>query len=77
MATSLMDLNDRLFRELDRLDSVDNKDAEALEKEIARAQAIKGIASEIISNANVCVRAAQVSIDVGEAVRIPKGLLNG
>lgn len=77
MATSLIDLNERLFRELDRLDSVDNNDVDALEHEIERAHAIKGIAAEIINNASVCVKAVQASMDIGEAVHIPKGLLNG
>lgn len=75
--TNLMALNERLFNELDKLDAVDMGDEEAVKLEIERAKTIGVIATKIIDNARTCIQAAQVSTAVGEAVSVPKGLLNG
>ena len=72
---NLSALNAALFKQLDRLDSIDPKNRDALENEINRARAVQGIASTIISNGNLVLHAAQASTSVGEAVQVPKGLL--
>ena len=69
---NLMDLNDRIFRELDRLEAVDMDDKEAREAEIERAKAISGMVGRAIENANTVMRAAQMTADTMDdlAVRV-------
>jgi len=73
---NLFDLNDRLFRELDRLE---NAEGEELESEIGRAKAIGDMASRIIDNASVTLRAAQLQQqamdDTAARVVVPKLLM--
>lgn len=52
----LMDLNNHLFEELERLGNEELSDEE-LEREIKRAHAVQGIAQQTISNANVMLSA--------------------
>lgn len=59
MKHSLLDLNEYLFDQIDRL-SNDDLDEAALEKEIQRGEAISKVASSIIQNAQVQVSAAKV-----------------
>ena len=73
--SGLRDVNDALFRQLGRLEDVDPGDRDALAAEIERSRAVKGVADSIISNGNLILRAAQASTEVGEAVRVPKGLV--
>lgn len=76
---NLMDLNDRIFRELDRLESVDMDDKEAREAEIERAKAIGGMVGRAIENANTAMRAAQMTAvtmdDLAVQVAVPRMLL--
>lgn len=69
---NLMDLNDRIFRELDRLEAVDMDDAEARDAEIERAKAIGAMVGRAIENANTVMRAAQMTADTMDdlAVRV-------
>ena len=73
----LMELNDRLFRELDRLESAEGDD---LENEIARAKAIGDMAGHVISNARTVIQAAQVQQqamdDTAARVVVPKLLMD-
>lgn len=73
----LMDLNDRLFRELDRLENAEGDD---LESEIARARAIGDMAGHVISNARTVIQAAQVQQqamdDTAARVVMPKLLMD-
>jgi hypothetical protein len=57
MKNTLVDLNNYLFAELERLDDEELKD-EDLKKEISRAKAITGVASQVVANAGVVLRAA-------------------
>ena len=56
---TLIDLNNHLFAELDRL-SDGALEGDALDAEIKRAHAIKDVAQQVISNANVVLRAAEI-----------------
>lgn len=69
---NLMDLNDRIFRELDRLEAVDMDDPEARDAEIERARAIGTMVGRAIENANTVMRAAQMTADTMDdlAVRV-------
>lgn len=59
MKNKLVDLNNHLFVELERLNDEDLK-GEALAEEISRAKAITGVASNIIENAKVVLEAEKV-----------------
>ena len=77
--SNLMDLNDRIFRELDRLEAVDMDDAEAREAEIERAKAIGSMVGHAISNANTVIKAAQMQAatmdDLAMQVAVPRILI--
>ena len=76
MAT-LMDLNDRLFREMYRLEYAEG---EELEAEIERARAIGDMAGKVIANASTIVKAAQVQQqamnDTAARVVVPRLLMD-
>lgn len=59
---TLNDLNNHLFAELKRL-SDEDLNGEALTDEISRAKAITGVASQIIANGNLVLRANQFIYD--------------
>lgn len=75
---SLGDLNDRIFRELDRLEELDMSDKDMREAEIDRAHAIEGLASVTISNARTVIDAIRLQRDaeigIAGAVAVPKML---
>lgn len=75
MRNTLGDLNNHLFAQLERLSDEDLK-GEKLEEEINRARAIKDIATQIIGNANVVLRAQELVADTtGRSnVNVPKML---
>ena len=54
MKNKLVDLNNHLFEELERLNDDELTDAE-LEKEIKRSKAMAGIASNIVANAQLAL----------------------
>jgi hypothetical protein len=71
---TLADLNLHLFEQLERLND-DELNGEELEKEISRSKAITGIASNIISNASLCLEATKLRMEYGKDDRIPQMLL--
>lgn len=77
--SNLMDLNDRIFRELDRLEQVDMADESAREAEFERAKVINGMVGRCIDNANAMMRAAQIQSatmdDLATQVAVPRMLL--
>lgn len=77
--SNLMDLNDRIFRELDRLEKVDMDDPEARQAEIDRARAIGSMVGRAIENANTVMRAAQMTAatmdDLAVQVAVPRMLI--
>jgi len=75
MKNKLTDLNNHLFAQLERLGDED-LNGDQLTEEISRAKAVTGIASQIIANGTLVLKAAltaQEYIDKGNAV--PKMLI--
>ena len=77
--SNLMDLNDRIFKELDRLDNVDMSDEAAREAEFERARVIGTMVGRAIDNANTVMRAAQMQAatmdDLAVQVAVPRMLI--
>ncbi|MDR0878965.1 MAG: hypothetical protein LBN21_13030 [Treponema sp.] len=71
MQNKLSDLNNHLFAEIERLGDED-LGGEELKAEISRAHAITGVASQIISNGNLLLRAHIAKSD--EVKTLPKQL---
>lgn len=62
MQNKLTDLNNHLFAQLERLND-ENMKPEEMEKEIQRAKAITGVASQIIANGNLVLRAHEAQAE--------------
>lgn len=73
---TLMDLNNHLFAELERLGDEDLTQEE-LEKEIARADAITKVGNVLVNNAKTALEATKTQMEWGrrESVQIPEMLL--
>lgn len=69
----LVDLNNHLFEQLERLND-DELTGENLDEEIKRANAMKGIAGQIISNANTAIRGKKVFSELNQNVEKPEML---
>lgn len=68
MKNTLADLNNYLFEQLERL----NDDDCILENEIERAKAITSVATQIISNGNLVLKAKQLQKEsLGEDRKLP------
>ncbi|MDD9738461.1 hypothetical protein PVW47_01565 [Marinovum sp. SP66] len=67
MSKGMADLNRALFDQLDRLSSGD-LDAESLEREVQRTEAIVSLSDQITGNANLQLKAAKLFADHGQAV---------
>ncbi|MDR1246130.1 MAG: hypothetical protein LBK57_03780 [Clostridiales Family XIII bacterium] len=75
MKNRLIDLNNHLFAEIERLGDEDLKGDE-LTKEIERARAITGVASQIIGTGTLALRAATaMSNSIDADFRAPSMLL--
>ncbi len=77
MKNSLGDLNNHLFAQLERLGDEDLK-GEALQEEINRAKAVSDIATQVIANGSLVLK-ANIAINDGD-IRVndakpPKGRL--
>ena len=70
MKNKLIDLNNHLFAQLERLSDEDLKEDE-LKKEIDRSKALTSIANVVVNNANVCLEAAKLSREWNGGISIP------
>lgn len=75
MNNTLVDLNNYLFEQIERLND-DELEGEKLKEEITRSKALTDIASAIIANANTVLNAKKLQADtLGRSnVSIPKML---
>lgn len=71
----LIDLNDHLFAQMERLSDEDITGDKLIE-EINRAKAVSGIASQIVANANLALEAAKFADDLGHKAESPTQLLD-
>jgi hypothetical protein len=77
MKNKLVDLNNHLFAQLERLGDEDIKGDELLE-EIDRAKAITGVTMQIISTGALALKAKELELEYGgRDVRLPPMLLEG
>jgi hypothetical protein len=76
MRNTLGDLNNHLFAQLERI-SDEDLTPEQLEQEIRRAKAITGIASQIIQNGNLVMRATEFANEYSGRTEVPKMLTDG
>ena len=75
MKNTLLDLNNHLFAEIERLGDEELK-GEALAEELQRASGISNIAKNIIKNANVTLQATKFMDDHMNAdLKVPKMLV--
>lgn len=77
MKTTLNDLNNYLFEQLERLNDDETLENDTnFEKEIKRSKAIAVIAKNIVDNANTELEAVKLASEYGrQDVKIPKLLL--
>jgi hypothetical protein len=75
MNNKLIDLNNHLFAEMERLGDEELK-GDALAQEIERAKAVTGVASQIIANGVLVLKAEQFKSETISAkdARVPKFL---
>ena len=64
MQNTLGDLNNHLFAQLERLSDEDLK-GEELKEEMARAKAVTGLASQIIANGTLVLKARTLQLEYG------------
>ena len=71
---TLMDLNNHLFEQLERLND-DDLYPEELQKEVCRAKDMTGIASQIIGSSGLVLKAVKVNSEVETEDRVPRLLV--
>lgn len=64
MKNKLIDLNDHLFAQLERLGDENLKTAD-IDRELKRTEAIVSVSEQIIDNANISLKAAQLIAEHG------------
>jgi len=65
--STLADLNDHLFAQLNRL-SQDNMTSEQIEEEVSRTAAIVSVANQVTHNADLQLKAAKLYAEHGRGV---------
>ncbi|QTH44937.1 hypothetical protein J4772_11350 [Cohnella sp. LGH] len=77
MRNTMGDLNNHLFAQLERLNDESLSD-EQLKKELERAKAVSSVASQIISNGFLVLKAVQMKGDnLNADTKVPKMLEGG
>lgn len=78
MKNTLLDLNNHLFAQIERL-SDEELSEEQLEKEINRSRAITSVSAQIIANGTLALKAEEYKHNTcfGEDVEIPQFLEGG
>ena len=74
MSNQLIDLNNHLFETLNRLNSSELK-GDSLKEEMSRAHAVASVAAQIISNANLALKASgmkQMGTQMPEMIEVKK-----
>ena len=71
MQNTLGDLNNHLFAQLERLSDEDLK-GEDLKEEMARAKAVTGLASQIIANGTLVLKARTLQLEYGDNDNVSK-----
>lgn len=71
---TLLDLNDHLFEQMERLND-DELTEDELKKEVERAKAMTGIATQIVGTANLVLEAIKINAGVDTENRVPRLLL--
>jgi len=74
MKNKMTDLHNHLFAQLERL-SEEGLKGNALQDEIERSKAVTSVAREIISNGSLCLKAEELRLEYGKAVKLPVGML--
>ena len=75
MKNSLMDLNNHLFAQLERLSDEDLK-GEDLKDEISRSKSVTAVSSQIVANARLALDAQLAANDIGIGRKLPEMLEN-
>lgn len=65
MKNKLVDLNNHLFAQLERL-SDENLSPEQIEQEVKRTDAIVDVSEQIVRNADLALKAAKIMADHGD-----------
>lgn len=76
MKNKLVDLNNHLFAQLERL-SDEDMTTEELEKEVARAQAVVSVSDRIVNNADLQLKAAKLYAEHGAYIEKRLPLIGG
>lgn len=76
MKNRLIDLNNHLFAQLERL-SDEELSPEAIEKEVARTDAIIGLSEQIVRNADLQLKAVTLVATHGERFRDSLPMIGG
>lgn len=70
MKNKLIDLNDHLFAQMERLGDED-LNVEELTKEISRSRAMTGISNQIVKNASLALEAKKFQREYGNGQTLP------
>ena len=70
MKNKLSDLNNHLFAQLERLGDEDLT-GDKLSEELDRAKAVTGVATQIVNNASLVLKAAELKIEYGLQGKMP------